>query len=201
VVLTDRRMSESAGRSLADTVALAVTAGARAIVFREKDLPPAERRALARDVCAAARAGHALMLVASDVDLAHSLGAAGVHLAGFDRWPDAGAVGDLVVGRSCHDRDDVATAGLCGAAYVTLSPVHRTASKPGYGPPLSLEGLAEGCRAPGAPPVFALGGVTPGNAAPCVAAGAAGVAVMGAVMAAPDPAAVVAAFLDELAPS
>ena len=48
-------------------------------------------------------------------------------------------------------------------------------------------------QAPKALPVYALGGITPGRAAPCIAAGAAGVAVMGAVMAAPDPAAAVVA--------
>jgi thiamine-phosphate pyrophosphorylase len=198
LVVTDRRQSEHAGRPLVATVAAAVGAGARAVLLREKDLAPAERAAVARDVCAAVRAARALLLVASDVDLARRIGAAGVHLAADDHWPDAGAVEDLVVGRSCHSRDDVASAGLCGTAYVTLSPVLRTTSKPGYGPPLDLEGLGAGARAPGAPPVYALGGIRPGTAAPCLAAGASGVAVMGAVMGADDPGEVVAALLDEL---
>jgi thiamine-phosphate pyrophosphorylase len=198
LVVTDRRQSEHAGRPLVATVAAAVGAGARAVLLREKDLARAERIALAREVCAAVRAARALLLVASDVGLARTIGAAGVHLAADDHWPDAGAVEDLVVGRSCHSRDDVVNAALCGTAYVTLSPVHRTTSKPGYGPPLDLEGLSAGARAPGAPPVYALGGVGPGTAAPCLAAGATGVAVMGAVMGAPDPAAVVTTLLAEL---
>jgi thiamine-phosphate pyrophosphorylase len=49
-------------------------------------------------------------------------------------------------------------------------------------------------------PVYALGGIAPGNAAAARAAGAYGVAVMGAVMRAPDPAGVVAALLQEVAP-
>ena len=198
LVLTDRRQSEAAGRTLPETVAAAVGAGARAVVFREKDLRPAPRRELAEAVCAAVGRGRALMIVASDVALARAIGAAGVHLAATDPWPDAGGAGELVVGRSCHDAGDVSGAGLCAVAYVTLSPVHYSPSKPEYGPPLDLEGLAAGVRAPGAPPVYALGGVTPGRAAPCIAAGAAGVAVMGGVMGAPDPAAAVAALLDEL---
>ncbi len=200
VVLTDRHRSEAASRPLVVTVERAVAAGAKAVLLREKDLATSERRALARDVAAVVHAAAAMLLVASDIDLAHEVGADAVHLAASDRWPARGELGGLLAGRSCHTVSDVATAGLCAAAYVTLSPVHRTASKPGYGPPLSLEELAEGCRAPGAPPVFALGGIEPGRAAPCIEAGAAGVAVMGAVMAAPEPGTVIAALLEEVGP-
>jgi thiamine-phosphate pyrophosphorylase len=75
--------------------------------------------------------------------------------------------------------------------YVTASPVYASASKPGYGPPLGLPTLRDWCLA-SAVPVLALGGVdSPERAAACVRAGAAGVAVMGTVMRAADPAAVV----------
>jgi thiamine-phosphate pyrophosphorylase len=67
-----------------------------------------------------------------------------------------------------------------GCDYVTVSPVFPTPSKPGYGPPLGLAGLA---RLTGsAPPVYALGGIRPGDAPGCLAAGAHGVAVMGPAM-------------------
>ncbi len=69
-----------------------------------------------------------------------------------------------------------------------------TSSKPGYGPPLGIAGLAAGCRATPSLPVLALGGVDIGTAGRCVAAGACGVAVMGAVMGAADPRAVVRAL-------
>ena len=84
-----------------------------------------------------------------------------------------------LVGRSCHDGGEVAAAAAEGAHYATLSPVFASRSKPGYGPPLGLPALAQ----PFAIPVYALGGVdTPERAYACVDAGAAGVAVMGAVM-------------------
>ena len=82
----------------------------------------------------------------------------------------------------------------------TYSPVFATASKPGYGPALGLDGLAAGCRAVPDLAVLALGGLGPGRVGACVRAGAAGVAVMGAVMGAGDPAAVVRSLVDELAP-
>lgn len=93
---------------------------------------------------------------------------------------------DALVGVSCHSRAEAAAAGAAGADYVTLSPVFATASKPGYGPALGPDGLAHAARESPLP-VIALGGVDPGNVADCLAAGAAGVAVMGAVMRALDP--------------
>jgi thiamine-phosphate pyrophosphorylase len=85
-----------------------------------------------------------------------------------------------------------------GVDYVTVSPVYPTPSKPGYGPALGKHTLSDLTAIAGAPPVYALGGVDTARAPECLAAGAAGVAVMGAVMAAEDPAAVVAALLAAL---
>jgi thiamine-phosphate pyrophosphorylase len=84
-----------------------------------------------------------------------------------------------------------------GADYVTVSPVFLTASKPGYGPALGLDGLAHIVERV-AGPVIALGGVTAANAASCRAAGAHGIAVMGEVMRAADPRAAVDAILREI---
>ncbi len=81
-----------------------------------------------------------------------------------------------------------------GADYVTVSPVFPTASKPGYGPAIGLDGLAGRSRRRAAP-VVALGGITPDNAALCRAAGAVGIAVMGEVMRADDPQATVARLI------
>jgi thiamine-phosphate pyrophosphorylase len=98
------------------------------------------------------------------------------------------------VGRSCHDASDVDRATAEGVDYLTVSPVFATASKPGYGPPLGLGRLAALCRRTTVG-VYALGGVTAGNVAACRTAGAAGVAVMGEVMRAQDPARAVADIL------
>ena len=67
----------------------------------------------------------------------------------------------------------------------------------GYGPALGIAGLEQIVRGTGLP-VYALGGVTVDRARACVDAGAVGVAVMGAVMGADDPAAVSRALLDEV---
>jgi thiamine-phosphate pyrophosphorylase len=194
VVVTDRRQAAAAGRSLRDTVASALDGGARGVLLREKDLLREQRARLADDLRALTAASGAALVVASDVGLAVSSGADGVHLASTDPWPD-GIPASLGVGRSCHTVDDLVAAARRRAGWATYSPVFGTASKPGYGPLLGADGLAAGCRAVPSLAVLALGGVDAATAGRCIAAGAAGVAVMGAVMTALDPAAVVRALV------
>lgn len=182
VVLTDRRQAHA---GLVDVVAAAVDGGARYVVLREKDLPRAERAALAAELRAVlAPAGGRLVVAGPD-----PLGGDAVHLAAADPLPAV-----ELVGRSCHGEDDLKR--LSTEDYVTLSPVFPSPSKPGYGPPLGLDGLAWLCSR-AARPVYALGGITSSDqAAACVAVGAYGVAVMGAVMRADDPAKAVAELLN-----
>jgi len=194
LVLTDRAAAATRGWTLAEAVAAAVEAGARAVVFREKDLAPADRRSLGAEVVAV-MPPDGWLLVASDARLAADLGAAGVHLAAGDSWPEPRPA---AVGRSCHDRAEVRAAAAEGVDYVTLSPVYPTSSKPGYGPALGPDAFGDLAKVSNAPPVYALGGVDAARAPVCIAAGAAGVAVMGAVMASEDPGAEVVALLAAL---
>ena len=192
LVLTDRRQCERAGHVLHQVVAAVCNAPVPvAVLFREKDLPPTERLRLGEEVRAAVDAAGVPLLVASDPALATELGAAAVHLAAADPVP---VTATIVHGRSCHDADEVRVAVREGAAYATVSPVFLTESKPGYGPAIGATALAALVEAAGDMPVYALGGVTPDRVSPCMAAGVAGVAVMGAVMAAPDPGAVLSDF-------
>jgi thiamine-phosphate pyrophosphorylase len=221
IVVTDRRQAaEAAGRGLVDVVTAAVEGGADTVLLREKDLPRNDRARLAAALLGVLAPAGGALLVASDVALAQSVGAAGVHLAAADAWPDpagrsffeperpvgdhlgskkrqAGASERPVVGRSCHSVDELRAAQGEGVDYATLSPIWATDSKPGYGPALDTDGLAAACAAVPGLPVYALGGVTPGRAAACRAAGATGVAVMGAIMRADDPAKVVRMLLEE----
>jgi thiamine-phosphate pyrophosphorylase len=202
MVLTDRRMAADAGHDLVDVVGAALGAGAPTILLREKDLPRADRYELAVRLRAATTAAGTSLIVAGDVALARDVGADGVQLAADDPWPGDEAVG-LRIGRSCHTPADLLAAARTRVVhYATFSPVFATRSKPGYGPALGVAGLAAGCRAVAglASPlgVYALGGITPATAPACLAVGAAGVAVMGSVMRAPDPGAAVRALIGEL---
>jgi thiamine-phosphate pyrophosphorylase len=182
LVLTDR---SQATVPLRDAVAAAVDGGARAVVLREKDLPDDERDRLADRLRAL------LDPVGGVLIRAGAGGGTAVHLAAADPLPGARPA---LLGRSCHSPEELARARAEGCDYVMLSPVFPTASKPGYGPALGLAGLA--ALTPTAPPTYALGGVRPADVAGCLAAGAHGVAVMGAVMRAPGT---VAAYLAALA--
>ncbi len=197
LVLTDRR--QACRHGLVAAVAAAVEGGARAVLVREKDLPAEERVGLVQAFRALLDpVDGAVLLAGPDVELALRSGAAGLHLAAADPWPATGQ--DLVIGRSCHTAGELAEATEAGADYATLSPVFPSLSKPGYGPALGSEGL-EAMVADVSIPVVALGGITPATVAACVSAGAAGVAVMGTVMAAEDPGAAAAALVTSLAPA
>ena len=185
VVVTDCRLTK--GRSVLDVLAAAVQGGLRGVIVRDKHLPPDDRRRLVEGAMALVDPVGGVVLVGSDP----SLGGHGVHLGAADPFPapSPGRLDRWWVGRSCHSAADVARAAAEGCDYVTLSPVFPSPSKPGYGPPLGLGALGGH-----AVPVLALGGVDPANARACRAAGAYGVAVMGAAMGADDPARVVAAL-------
>ncbi|GAB7048680.1 thiamine phosphate synthase [Catenuloplanes indicus] len=180
IVVTDRAQ---ASHGLTATIEAAVDGGARCVLLREKDLPAASRRGLADELRAIlAPAGGRLIVAGPD-----PLGGDAVHLSASDPVPPAGLP---LVGRSCHDEAELAR--LTTEDYVTISPVFRTRSKPAYDRALGLSGL-RALAGRTVAKVFALGGIeTRAAARACVAAGAAGVAVMGAVMRAPDPAALVA---------
>jgi thiamine monophosphate synthase len=171
LVLTDRM--QCAGPLVA-TVAAAVDAGARAVVLREKDLPDAERGALAGELRALLGPVGGLLVVAGG---SRSARAEAVHLAAADPFP---APRPALVGRSCHSPAEVTRAREEGCDWVMVSPFAATASKPGYGPALGPAGLA--ALLAGGPPGYALAGVTPADVPVCLAAGAVGVAVMGPVM-------------------
>lgn len=171
LVLTDR--TQCAG-PLVEAVATAVDCGARAVVLREKDLPEDDRRRLGEELRAVLEPVGGLVIHGG---LTGSAGSEAVHLSGADAFP---AIRPRLVGRSCHSVEELARAGREGCDLVMVSPVFATASKPGYGPALGLDGLARLLL--GSPPAYALGGIRPGDVPGCLAAGAHGVAVMGAVM-------------------
>ena len=185
LVLTDR--SQCAG-PLVGVVAAAVDAGARAVVLREKDLPETERARLGEHLRAILEPVGGLLIGAGPCGDA-------VHLAASDAFPTRRP---WLVGRSCHSADEAVAAGAEGCDYVTVSPVFTTPSKPGYGPPLGLDGLAA-LTTRAAPPAYALGGVLPPDVADCLAAGASGIAVMGPVMRTPQLVAAYLAALQQLA--
>ncbi|MDJ0969482.1 MAG: thiamine phosphate synthase [Kiloniellales bacterium] len=194
LIITDRHQ---AGQDLLDLAEAAFRAGARWLSLREKDLEAGPRLSLLRALVVLGAQHRASVTLHGDPEAAAAAGAAGVHL------PAGGAVAaarrtigpEALIGISVHDEAELAAAAV--ADYVTLSPVFLSASKPGYGPALEPAGLrALVDQSPC--PAIALGGVTAATAAACLQAGAAGIAVMGSVMRAPDPGSEVRSLLAAL---
>jgi thiamine-phosphate pyrophosphorylase len=195
LVITDRK---GAGRPLEQVVAAALRGGCRWLSLREKDLAHDERVALLRRILALARPFGATISVHGDLAAAAAAGV-GVHLpaGGAPAQARARLGKGALIGLSVHSTQEAATVDPA-ADYVTLSPVFASISKPGYGPALGVHDLAD-AAARARVPIVALGGITADNLSTCLAAGASGVAVMGAVMAAADPGAATAALVRALA--
>lgn len=155
---------------------LAATAAATGLVqLRAPGLDQAAYAVLAEAAVARVAAVGGRLLLNAEPELAREVGAAGVHLNSrrLARMEERPANLEWV-GASCHSAADLARAQAVGADFALLSPVAPTASHPGT-EPLGWAGfqrLVAGARLP----VYALGGVGPGDRAAAVAAGARGVA-------------------------
>jgi thiamine-phosphate pyrophosphorylase len=160
--------------------------GSVLLQIRDHELGVRDRLELGRRMRALARTHGQLFGVNDRLDLALVLEADAVHLGeGSVEVADARRlVGDRFVSRACHRLDDLASR---GEDAVVLSPIAQ--ARHGR-PALGISAL----RALGDRLLFALGGVGAANAAELVAAGADGVAVMGAVLDAADSAPLVAAL-------
>lgn len=199
-VVSDRQQTRA--RPLVDVIAGAAQGGAGMVQLREKDLSARDLFALGTQL-QTTLAPHKIPLLINDrLDVALALEAAGVHLAGHS-LPTAHARRLLgphkLLGVSTHSVAQAQRAVDDGADFIVFGPVFDTPSKAAYGPPQGLLQLAEVVRHVTIP-VLAIGGIDATNL-PCVLQqGAHGVAMIRAVLAAPDPCAA-ARQLRDLLPS
>ena len=196
-LVTDR--THSGRRDLVDVVRECVAAGLPAVQLREKDLAAADLAALARRLRALAPG--VFLIVNDRVDVALAVGAAGgqrtsVSLPVEDMRTIAG--GRLLIGASVHSLAEAVEAEASGADWLVFGPIYDTASKRRYGPPQGL-GALEQVAAAVRIPAIAIGGITPERVEDVCAAGAAGVAVISAILSAAVPGDATRRFLDALA--
>jgi thiamine-phosphate pyrophosphorylase len=185
-VITDAR----GGRAALDAVSAAVAAGAPVIQVRHKDCTDRALHDFAArvvDLCA----GTGTACIVNDrVDVAIAVGADGTHL-GADDLPVAAArrvagPGHLIGGTA---RDPALARELvaAGADYLGVGPAYPTTTKTGLPTALGPAGIRAVAEAVDVP-VIAIGGISATRVPELLGAGAWGVAVVGAVSAAADPA-------------
>jgi thiamine-phosphate pyrophosphorylase len=188
-IITDDRQ----GRDALAVATAALSVGAPVIQVRVDD-GSTDRQAydLAARVVALCRRYGATCLVNDRLHVALAAAADGGHV-GADDLPTEAARRVLgpaaVLGASVRDPALAAAAVTAGADYLGVGPAFATATKQGLPEPIGPQGVAAVTAAVTEVPVIAIGGVTAGHVPSLLAAGAYGVAVIGAVSGAADPAA------------
>lgn len=175
------------GRDPLGVCRAAVEGGATAIEVRDKGAGPRELLALVERLVPAVPVP---VLVNDRLDVALAAGAAGCHL-GADDFPATEArrlaPPPFVLGVSVGSPDEAELMRPSRADYWGVGPCFTTATKPDAGVAIGPEGFARVRALAGRTPCIAIGGLTAETAPRLIAAGACGVAVVGAVMASADP--------------
>ena len=162
--------------ALVDSVEVAeraAAAGATVVQVRLKGAGTVARAEMGRRL----RHLPVILVINDDVEAALRCGADGVHLGQTDRGAERALAAGLLLGISAGDVAGAEEAAGMGATYIGAGPVWSTPTKADAGAPVGLAGLAAICAVVHIP-VVAIGGIDPSNAAQCVDAGAAGVAVV-----------------------
>jgi thiamine-phosphate pyrophosphorylase len=185
LLVTDRKQTRS---PLGRVVERALAAGCRWVSLREKDLRDVEQVVLATVLKPLTDLVDARFTLHGSPSLAKAAGLDGVHLpSGADAAGARAAFGTAgLIGMSVHSAAEAGELDPAVVDYVVAGPTFETASKPGYGPSLGARGIAVLSRV-STVPVIAIGGINAANVAEILDAGAAGIAVMGGVMRAPEP--------------
>jgi thiamine-phosphate pyrophosphorylase len=181
-VITDEQIGH--GLSHAELARRAVAGGADTIQLRDKRLSGRDLLTVASAIREVTRDAGALFIVNDRLDVALAAGADGVHLGESDLPIEHArriAPPGFIIGASVGSVATAVRAGAAGADYVALSPTFSTASKDDAGPGHGLAMLSA-IRSAVSLPLVAIGGITPGNVADVIAAGADGIAVISAVV-------------------
>jgi thiamine-phosphate pyrophosphorylase len=185
--ITDARLS---GLSHAEQVARLADGGARLIQLREKQASPREFYREAQEALKVARERNVTLIINDRADIALALEADGVHLGQDDLSPEAARrlLGEhSIIGYSTHSLEQLNAAARLPVTYVAFGPIFPTRSKE---KPDEVVGLSLLTRARAALPssilLVAIGGITRANARAALDAGADAVAVISALVSAPD---------------
>ena len=187
-------------RSLTDVLKEAATAGARLFQYRNKSASMKEAYAEALVLRKVSLDAGVTFIVNDRCDLALAVDADGVHLGQGDLPLDLArkVMGpEKLIGISTHNPDQVRKATAGKPDYLGFGPIFKPGSKQDHDPVVGLEGL-RAMRRLTSLPVFAIGGIQIEQAGEVMRAGANGVAVISAILKAPDISHAVKAFLAQM---
>jgi thiamine-phosphate pyrophosphorylase len=188
-VITDAGLSP--GRSHLDIARAALAGGADAVQLRDTSATAQNLSLMAAEIQPLARKFGAVFIVNNRVDVALISGADGAHVGQGDlpaREARRLLPRPAVLGVSAGTLEEAKRAVREGADYIGVGPIFPSTTKPDAGEAIGVDALRAIARAV-AVPVVAIGGITPDNIALVIRAGAAGAAVVSAVVQAPDMAA------------
>lgn len=187
-------------RPLVDVLRAAAALGVRLFQYRDKQATMKEAYAQALALRQAATEVGAWLIINDRCDLALAVQADGVHL-GQEDLPMADARqllgSEKVIGLSTHTTEQVREAVILKPDYIGFGPIFSTSTKADHDPVVGLDGL-QAARALTTLPMFAIGGITADSVGDIMAAGADGVAVISAILTAPDLNATIRTFQQAL---
>ncbi|MGH8003620.1 MAG: thiamine phosphate synthase [Limisphaerales bacterium] len=192
-LVTDRQFL--GGRSLVELVEKAIRGGVDMVQLREKNLETRPWLDLALELAELCRKNKVFFIINDRVDIAAACGADGVHL-GQEDFPVVLARKILgkrkIIGKSTHSIEQAKEAIKEKVDYIAVGPTFWTETKK-IDRAVGRE-LVTQVRKLTKKPILAIGGIKPENAASVLFAGATGVAVVSALMVAPDAAEAARAF-------
>ncbi|MBX3237074.1 MAG: thiamine phosphate synthase [Nitrospiraceae bacterium] len=175
-------------RPLTDVLKAAADQGVRLFQYRDKRATMRDAYRQAQALRRAAEETGSLLIINDRCDLAIAVDADGVHV-GQDDLPVEQArklVGPgKLVGLSTHNAEQVMAATSAAPDYIGFGPIFSTSTKADHDPLVGINGLRQ-ARELTTLPIFAIGGITLKTVPDLLAAGADGVAVVSAILAAPD---------------
>jgi thiamine-phosphate pyrophosphorylase len=183
---TDRLLS--LGRPIGEAISAAAAGGVTLVQLREKDASSREFYEIARELRALTRRLGIPLVINDRLDIALAVGAEGLHLGQSDlplKKARQLAGRGMVIGISAGTAAEALAAEREGADYLGVGPVYPTGSKADAREAIGLRGLADVCAVVRIP-VVGIGGLKAGNAGEALGAGAAGVAVISAILSQPD---------------